>query len=135
METPPNSKKETSRPQSEKLYSILGRKSRLNLHNKFLLYRVAIIGIWSCGIQVGGCAKKLNIDIIQMLQNKALRTMTSAPWYVNNETIHKNLRVKYIREIIQQVAISHKQKIVNHSQWISHFSRPKWGRNQKTQKN
>lgn len=96
----------------KKLYSILGRKSRLNLHNKFLLYRVAIIRIWSYGIQVRGCAKKLNIDIIQ---NKALRTITSAPWYVNNETIHKNLRVKYIREIIQ-VATSHKQKIVNHSQ-------------------
>lgn len=41
-------------------------------------------------------------------------TITSAPWYVNNKTLHKDLRAKYVRELVQQVATSHKQNLINH---------------------
>lgn len=77
---------------------IIGRKSKLSLSNKLLLYKVIIIPIWTYGIQIWGCAKKSNIDIIQRLQNKTLRIIANAPWFITNEALHSDLNIKTINE-------------------------------------
>jgi hypothetical protein len=48
---------------------LLGRKSKLSLENKTLMYTYKCIlkPIWTYGIQLWGCAKPLNIKIIQKL--------------------------------------------------------------------
>jgi hypothetical protein len=76
-----------------KLYWLLGRKSNLNLENKILLYKVAIKPIWTYGIELWGCASKMNINIIQRLQSKIFRAMTNALWYVSNDTLHSDLGI------------------------------------------
>ncbi|KAK2578298.1 hypothetical protein KPH14_011920 [Odynerus spinipes] len=98
-----------------KLYWLLGYKSPLSLHNKLLLYKTAIIPIWTYGIQLWGCAKKSNIDIIQRSHNKALRTITAAPWFVSNATLHNDLRIGYVNDYVKQYANSHCKRLQQHT--------------------
>jgi deoxyribodipyrimidine photolyase-like uncharacterized protein len=52
---------------------------------------------------------------MQGSQSKTLRLMTNAPWYVTNQTLHEDLTVSYITEVIQERSIKHHGKIKIHS--------------------
>jgi hypothetical protein len=64
-----------------KLHWLVGRKSKLNLRNKLLIYRVIIKPVWTYGIQLWGSASNSNIAKLERFQSKALRLITDAPWY------------------------------------------------------
>jgi hypothetical protein len=64
-----------------KMYWLLGRRSRLSLSNKLLLYKP----IWTYGIQLWGTASTSNIQILERFQSKTLRLLVDAPWYVPNK--------------------------------------------------
>jgi hypothetical protein len=81
-----------------KLYWLLGRKFKLNLSNKLLIYKVAIKPIWTYGIQLWGAASTSNIEILEHFQLKALRLITDAPWYVPNAIIRRDLQVPSVKE-------------------------------------
>jgi hypothetical protein len=49
-----------------------------------------------------GYASKTNIDIIQRLQSKILRAMTNAPWYLSNDTLHNDLGIPIISDVIKE---------------------------------
>jgi len=49
-----------------KLYWIIGRKSKLSLENKLLVYKA----IWTYGVQLWGSASNSNIDILERFQSK-----------------------------------------------------------------
>ena len=66
------------------------------------------------GIQLWGCAKDSNIRIIQTFQNKVLRTMVDAPWYVRNADIHRDLDVPTIKEEIKRFAKKHEERLHLH---------------------
>jgi hypothetical protein len=83
-----------------KLYWILGRKSKLNLSNKLIIYKVAIKLIWTYGIQVWGAASTSNIKIVESFQSKALRLTTDAPWYVPNAIILRDIQVSSVKQKI-----------------------------------
>jgi hypothetical protein len=74
-----------------KLFWLLGRRSKLNLSNKLLIYKVAIKSICTYGIQVWGAASTSNIEILKRFQSKALRLITDSPWYVPNAIIRRDL--------------------------------------------
>jgi hypothetical protein len=83
-----------------KLFWLLGRKSKLDLNNKLLIYKVAIKPIWTYGIQLWGTASTSNIEIMERFQSKALRLLTDAPWYVPNAVIRNDLQIpNIIKEI------------------------------------
>jgi len=67
---------------------------------------------WTVGlchqIEPWGCATKSNIAIIQHYQSKLLRTMTDAPWYVSNHTLHTDLRIPYVRTMFQERTAKHR---------------------------
>jgi hypothetical protein len=75
-----------------KLYWLIGSRSKLSLINKMLIYKVAIKPTWTYGIQVWGRASTSNVEILERFQSKALRMITSAPWYVSNTVIHHDLQ-------------------------------------------
>ncbi|PNF14490.1 hypothetical protein B7P43_G16423 [Cryptotermes secundus] len=93
---------------------LLGRRSKLSLENKILIYKTVIIPIWTYGIELWGCACKSNINIIQRSQSKILRMLVDAPWYVSNETLHKDLNLKFVKEIIMDRSRQHMSKIETH---------------------
>ena len=66
------------------------------------------------GIQLWGCTKQSNIDIIQRFQNKLLRHMVSAPWYVRNNDLHRDLQVDVVSNEIQRFTQKHEERLHHH---------------------
>lgn len=62
--------------------------SILVVNTQLLLYKSILQPIWTYGIQLSGC----NIKVIQMLQNKVIRSIVYAPWYIRNEDIGRDLK-------------------------------------------
>jgi hypothetical protein len=54
---------------------------------------------------------------MQRNQSKILRMITNAPWYVTNQTLHEDLNVLYITEVIQERSNKHHDKIKIHSMY------------------
>jgi len=79
---------------------LIGRKSKLTIENKLLLYKAIIKPIWSYGIQLWGCAKSSNTQIIQRIQSKTLRIVFNGPWYVSNKTLDEDSGVPLIEDEI-----------------------------------
>jgi hypothetical protein len=52
---------------------------------------------------------------MQQSQSKILRMITNAPWYVTNQTLHDDLKVPFIKDVIQEKSINHHDKLGNHS--------------------
>ncbi|CAG4946647.1 unnamed protein product [Parnassius apollo] len=97
-----------------KLYWLIGRKSQLSLENKILLYKEILKPIWTCGIQLWGTGSHSNIEILQRFQNKALRMITNAPWYVPNELLHHDLCLPIVKQEIIRHTRTYKERIERH---------------------
>jgi hypothetical protein len=53
-----------------------------------------------------------NIQVIQRFQNKVLKCIVQAPWYIRNSD-HRDLRIETVTDIITRLASSHKKKVLN----------------------
>jgi hypothetical protein len=93
---------------------LLGRKSNLTIENKLLIYKTIIIPIWTYGLELWGCASKSNISIIQRSQPKILRMIVDAPWYVSNATVHADLGISYVQDVIHQKCNNHHTRLETH---------------------
>lgn len=98
-----------------KMYWLLGRNSELTIHNKLLLYKQILKPVWTYGIQLWGCTKKTNLEIIQRFQNKVLRGIVNAPWYIRNTDIHRDLKILTVEEEIQIHAQKHEMRLHKHT--------------------
>lgn len=98
-----------------KIKWLIGRKSNLSLHNKIMIYKQILKPVWSYGIQIWGCAKNYVIDIIQRFQNKVLRNIVKAPWYIRNADIHRDLNINTIAAEIKSKAEAHELKLLHHN--------------------
>jgi hypothetical protein len=96
------------------MYWLLGRKSDLTTENKLLLYKTVLKPIWTYGIQLWGTASNSNIEILQRFQNKVLRVIVNAPWYIPNNVLHKDLKTPTIREEITYLCANYQDKLVTH---------------------
>jgi len=96
------------------MYWILGRKSELSSVNKVLLYKTTLKPIWTYGIRLWGSASHSNIKILQRFQNKVLRTIVNAPWYIPNKLLHTDLQIPTIREEITKFSTNHTAKLLTH---------------------
>jgi hypothetical protein len=76
-------------------------------------YTLVLRPVWSYGIQLWGCASDSNIQMIQRFQNKVLKCIVQAPWYVRNSD-HRDLGIETVTDIITRVASSHKMKLQKH---------------------
>jgi hypothetical protein len=66
------------------------------------------------GIQLWGCAKPWNTKIIQRLQSNVLRTITNAPWYISNFTLHNDLQIPLITEEIKRYSTIYYNRLIGH---------------------
>lgn len=55
-----------------------------------------------------------HIKKLQILQNKTLRLMTGAPWYVTNEQLHNSLKIPKIDKYINKLTTNICEKMENH---------------------
>ena len=98
----------------QRMYWILGRKSELTLSNKLLLYKTIIKPIWTYGITLWGTACHSNIEILQRYQNKVLRALVNAPWYIPNSLLHTDLQMPTVRDEITNLSKTYKAKLATH---------------------
>jgi len=96
------------------MYWIVGRKSELALTNKLLLYKTIIKPIWTYGITLWGTACHSNIEILQRYQNKVLRALVNAPWYIPNSLLHTDLQMATVRDEIMKLSTTYRAKLVTH---------------------
>lgn len=57
--------------------------------------------------------KRLSIKIMQRTQNKTLRSIVNAPWYVSNQIIYNGLPIDIVYETIKSSAIGITQRLMN----------------------
>jgi hypothetical protein len=93
---------------------LIGRNSNLSLENKLLVYKAVIKHIWTYGIELLRCASKSNVAIIQRSQSKILRTTANAPWLVSIHTLHTDLNIPYVSEVINERINRHLNKLESH---------------------
>jgi hypothetical protein len=98
----------------QKVYWLLGCRSELSMYNTLLLYKQVLRPVWTYGVQLWGCEKKSNIDILQRYQNKVLRCFVNASWYACNSDIHRDLGVETVASIIVRYVISHENRLQHH---------------------
>jgi hypothetical protein len=99
----------------QRLNWLIGRKSNLSIDNKLLIYKTIIIPIWTYGLELWGCASKSNLTIKQRTQSKIIRMIANAPWYVTNDTLHKDFGLPYVNDIIRQRSNRHHNKLQYHT--------------------
>jgi hypothetical protein len=52
--------------------------------------------VWTYGVQLWGCTNQSNKDIIQRFQNKVLRNIFGAPWYIRKAELHSDLQMEMV---------------------------------------
>lgn len=94
-----SSKRTVLNQRLKQLWHVIRPKSTLPLRLKLLIYRSLLRPIWTYGIPLFGVAKKSNLNKLQTFQNKFLRIIAKAPYYVRNDVLHHDLKMKTVCEI------------------------------------
>ena len=89
------------RQRLRQLKPVLGAKSSMSLEMKRLVYLTIIRPIWEYGSHVWGGASDSQVRRVQTFQNRALRVIADAPWFVRNDLLHKDLDIPSIKTVLQ----------------------------------
>jgi uncharacterized protein YeeX (DUF496 family) len=91
---------------------LIGRRSQMTIDNKLLIYKQILRPEWRNGAQLWRFSKLSNI--IQRFQNKVLRGIVDAPWYVRNSDLHRDLNIESVIDIIKKMEQNHESRLHNH---------------------
>jgi hypothetical protein len=90
-------------------------RSKINIDTKLLIYKSLLRPLWTYGIQLWGAAKLSNTRSIQVFQSIYLRLVSSAPWYVTNSNLHKDLKIQTLNKISKTYYVRFHNKIQSHT--------------------
>ncbi|GFX73253.1 RNA-directed DNA polymerase from mobile element jockey [Trichonephila clavipes] len=76
------------------LKRLISRRSKLAIRHKVLLYKSIIRPVMSYGSQIWGSAGMCHLKKLHTLTNSFLRQIVNAPWFVHNEVIYRDLKIK-----------------------------------------
>jgi hypothetical protein len=96
------------------MYWLLGRRSTLSLRNKLVLYTQILKPVWTYGIELWRCAAQITILVIQRFQNKVLRDIVNALWYITNTDLHRDLNMEMDTATIRRFARKHEARLHQH---------------------
>ena len=110
---------------SREINWLIGKHSPLSTPNKLLIYKTVLRPVWTYGIELWGCMATSNTDIIQRYQSKMLRSITNAPWYVTNQTLHQDLRIPLVRTVCRErIALHHDTVRTHHNPLMESLLNP-----------
>ncbi|GBM48234.1 RNA-directed DNA polymerase from mobile element jockey [Araneus ventricosus] len=89
---------------TRKLFPLIARNSRLDREAKILIYTAYLRPILTYAALVWGCAANTNLKILEVLQNKTIRTICNATWYMSNTDIRKDLKYPSLRDFIKKLS-------------------------------
>lgn len=101
------------------VYWLIGRQSSLNLENKLLIYKCILKPIWTYGVELWGSASNSNVEILQRFQNKALKTLSAAPWFTKNIEVHEYLQIPTVKEVVEKSYRNYRQKLKEHGNQLA----------------
>jgi hypothetical protein len=87
------------------LRPITGRRSKLSLKNKVLLYKTMIRPVMTYAAPVWAYARPRLIERLQVVQNRMMREAVDAPWFVRNADIRKDTNTQPIMEHMKDLSI------------------------------
>lgn len=96
------------------LFWLLRSQSPLSTANKRLLYLAVLRPVWAYALPVWGCACDSLRNTIQRFQNKSLRAIVGAPWFVRNDTLHHDLQIPTVAEVITSLSSRHERRLHRH---------------------
>jgi len=96
------------------MYWFIGKKSKLSLENKLLIYKTILKPIWTYGIPLWGTASNSNIEILQGFQNKALRSIANVLRYAPNTVLHIDLQMPTVKAEITNFSTKYREKLLTH---------------------
>jgi hypothetical protein len=70
--------------------------------------------MWTYGIQLWGCTKQSNTDVIQRFQNEVLRNIVDAPWYVRNSELRRDLQMEMVTNETGKFAKKQEERLLHH---------------------
>ena len=94
---------------------LINARSQLSLDSKLTVHKAILRPIWTYGIELWGCSKPSNTKILQTFQLKKLRMISSAPWYVSNQTLHSDFEIQYVTEVVRINPDKYKNRSNEHS--------------------
>ena len=115
MEAPHQEKKNRTKYQISKIQLAAWEKFQALDSQKILIYNQILKPVWLYGCQLWGCAKVSNIQIIQRFQNKVLRNIVNAPWYVRYKDIHRDMQISIDADEIKKMAVWHQDRLQHHT--------------------
>ncbi|GBL96880.1 RNA-directed DNA polymerase from mobile element jockey, partial [Araneus ventricosus] len=86
------------------LMPLIGKKSKLSLGNRLLLYKSMLRPLISYASPVWGAAAKVHMQTLERLQNLTVRLIARQPWYIRNNNIRKDLCLPTIQKHFQRIA-------------------------------
>jgi hypothetical protein len=97
-----------------KIYWLLGRKSKLSISNKLLMYKTILKPIWTYGIKFWSTNSNSNIEILERFQSKAFRMIVDAPWHVPNTVIQSDIQIPTVKEEIRCYSSQYSARLSAH---------------------
>jgi hypothetical protein len=79
-----------------------------------MLYKQILKPVWTYGLQLWGCTKQSNIDIIQRFKKRALRNIFDVPWYIRNADLQRDLQMEMVTNEIGKFAKKHEDRLLRH---------------------
>ncbi|GFW50361.1 probable RNA-directed DNA polymerase from transposon X-element [Trichonephila clavipes] len=76
------------------LKRLISRRSNLAIRHKVLLYKSIIRPVMCYGSQIFGSAGMCHLKKLHTLTNSFLRQIVNAPWFIRNEIIYRDLKIK-----------------------------------------
>ena len=79
---------------------LINKKSKLKKQIQLTLYKGVVLPTLLYACEVWGYAAHTHIHKLQVVQNKALRIISGAPWYVRGARLHTDYKIETIKEIV-----------------------------------
>lgn len=79
------------------LYPILNKKSRINMRTSILIYKTILKPVVTYAAPVWLPAAHSHLKKLEIFQNKVLRIISKAPWFVKNKNILKDLKMEPVK--------------------------------------
>lgn len=107
-------KRELLNRQSKKFYWLIGPRSELSLANKRLIYTTIFKPAWAYGCELWGSTAVSNRLIVERFQNKIMRMITNAPFYITNAQLRSDLELIPVEDVISQRVNTYNQRLHRH---------------------
>jgi hypothetical protein len=83
-------------------YSLLNRRSKMNMKNKIILYKVALRSILMYCCPIWSHCAITHKKKIQVMQNKVLKTILNLPWYFSTRELHELASCETVDEFVNK---------------------------------